>query len=451
MQAIYPRHLMDVDSLVKEFLVIREQSIITLHRMHFKTDNQISLLSLKEELIEELRTGCVTFINKNSPIEELNAYLLYIVNAYCKKVAKPLIKQKVEYICPGCLFLDKELSLLSFNKVFYCDECQSGVNITPDPKMQYLFATFSQHNKNGYHCLDCDRFIPHPLDNSSTVSCPYFDCLFVGPIMNLDKMHHPNSKSNPEKLILDARSDDLGSSSLKDSISSQEIDACTQLEVAEYLQDKLVIFQEIIETQSNNVPYSSSNSTIRHKQYVYKAFLNLLNQFPAELIGYLSNNNDSHMGFQHRIFQEYIRLLEESFPFFITKNKSIHKIDNLLDNSLCLFDGISVFDSFVTDKLSIKNGTKEFYIGGRKASYTKPFYIGKLLNIIRSDTKTSLMHLVKDYSFSKIRLRDIVPGTPVTVTHLRVPPHYQMGGMVYVNRVRKKIVERAKAIFQCQK
>jgi hypothetical protein len=58
------------------------------------------------------------------------------------------------------------------------------------------------------------------------------------------------------------------------------------------------------------------------------------------------------------------------------------------------------------------------------------------------------MSAVKDYSFSKIRVQDIEPGTPVTVTHLRVPPHYQMGGMAYVNRIRKKIVERAKAMIQ---
>jgi hypothetical protein len=116
-----------------------------------------------------------------------------------------------------------------------------------------------------------------------------------------------------------------------------------------------------------------------------------------------------------------------------------------------LFDGISIFDGVVTDKLSIKNGTKEFYIGGRKATYAKPFYIGKLLNVIETKTKNTLIHLVKEYSFSRIRMQGIAPGTLVTVTHLRVPPHYQMGGMVYVNRVRKKIVDRAKLLLKKDK
>lgn len=449
MEAARPANLMDAVSLVEDFIREREQSIATLHRIHFKTGNQLSLRALKEELIEELTTGCVTFLNKeDAPMEELDSYLFYIANAFCKKVAKPIIKQKIEYICPGCVFLGKEYSALNLNKVFKCDECFASLKETSDPKMVHFFAAFAAHNKNGYRCKDCERFIPHPLDNSSNVSCPYFDCFFSGSISDLSKMHHPTSKSNPEKLILDISQE--GGTSMKDSLQSRDVDVQTQLEVAEDLQDKLAALQEIIETQSNNVPYSSSDATVRHKQFVYQAFSNLLEEFPVEMVGYLTNTSDSHMGFQHKIFQEYIRLLEESLPFFVSKNRKLHKIDSLLDNTLCLFDGISNFDAVVTDKLAIKNGTTDFYIGGRKAAYAKPYYIGKLLNVIHKETKVPLMHLVKDYSFSKIRMQDIKPGTPVAVTHLRVPPHYQMGGMAYVNRIRKKIVERAKAVITCQ-
>lgn len=436
---------MEVDVLVQKFIIENEQGIATLHRIYFQSNNQLSLRALKEELIEELRTGCVTFINKEAPLEELDSYLFYIVNAHCKKIAKPVFKQKIEYICPGCVYLGKECSTLNFERVFKCEECEDELKNTSDPKRSQLFKTFYRHNKNGYHCTDCKRFIPQPLDNTSSVSCPYFDCLFVGKISNLSKMHHPTSKSNPEKIILDNAN--LGSTSLKDNLVSPESDAYTQLELAEDLKNKIDSLKEIIETQSNNVPYSSSDATIRHKQLVYQAFSNLLKEYPVEMAGYLLNSSDTRMGFQHKIFQEYINLLEGSFPFVITKNKKHYKIDNLLDNNLCLFDGISIFDSLVTERLSIKNETKEFYIGGRKSAYAKPFYIGKLLNIIDRDTKAPLIHLVKDYSFSKIRLHDIVPGTAVTVTHLRVPPHYQMGGMVYVNRVRKKIVERAKVMI----
>jgi hypothetical protein len=439
-------NLTDVDSLLESFLVEREQGIITLHNIHFKNSDQLSLRALKEELREELRTGIVTFINKGFPLEEINDYLFYIVNATCRKIAKPNIKHKTEYICPGCVFLDKDYSALSYSRILYCDECESELKSNEaDPKKVHFFRTFYRHNKNGYRCPDCERFIPHPLDNSVSVSCPYFDCLFTGQISDLSKMHHPTSKSNPEKLFLDASN---GSFSMKDNIQSQEMDAHTRLELAEELQKKVDAIKEIIETQSNNTAYSSSDFTVRHKQSVYQAFSNLLERHPEDMVDYLLNNTDSHMGFQHKIFQEYISLLEASLPFVIIKNRKPIKVDSLLDENLCLFDGISVFDGIVNDKLSIKNETKEFYIGGRKAAYAKPYYIGKLLNVIQRDTKEPLMQFVKEYSFSRIRMRDVKPGTLVTVTHLRVPPHYQMGGMVYVNRIRKKIVERARATIK---
>ena len=435
---------MDVDSLVEEFLKEREHGIATLYRIHFRDGNQIAMRALKEELRDELRTGVVTFTNNGSPMEEINDYLFYIVNAVCKKLAKPVTKHKVEYICPGCVFLGKEYSVLYHSKILYCDECESELkSCSSDPKKDYFFRSFYRHNKNGYRCADCKRFIPHPLDNSSIVSCPYFDCVWAGSISGLTKMHHPSSKSNPEKLILDS-SDGFA---MKDNIMSQEVDAYTQLELAEELQEKVDAIQEIIETQSNNAAYSSADATVRHKQCVYQAFSNLLHRHPEEMTAYLLSNSDSHMGFQHKVFQEYVSLLEKMLPFSIYKHKKPIKVDSLLDENLCLFDGISVFDGIVNDKLTIKNETKEFYIGGRKAAYAKPFYIGKLLSVIQRDTKAPLIQHVKDYSFSRIRMRDIKPGTLVTVTHLRVPPHYTMGGMSYVNRIRKKIVERAKALL----
>src|SRR5208282_1472945 len=105
-----------------------------------------------------------------------------------------------------------------------------------------------------------------------------------------------------------------------------------------------------------------------------------------------------------------------------------YKVESLLDDNIKIFDGISIFTGIVTDKLEVKNGTTEYYIGGRKASYTKPFYIGKLLSIVDSQSSESLMDNVVEYSFSKIKLQNIQPGGEVIVTHLRIPPHYQMGG-----------------------
>lgn len=437
-------NLIDVDLMVEDFLQKNQVGITTMHQMYFKTSNKISLNATIELLKKELRTGCTSFINKTSTIDGLQNYLFYIANSFCKKFSYAENKKKSEYICPGCLFLGITTTIF-FDKTFQCEECLNQLKTATDPKQMSFYKTFAIHNKQGYRCPDCKRFLPHPLETSSTILCPYFDCYFVGECKDLHKMHHTTLQTNPEKLILDITND--GQRSYKDSLVSEEIIAQASLEVKEDLLMKVGLIQEVINSQLNQVAYNGSDFTIKHKQFVYESFGILLQKYPEEMVAYLLDGSRSG-GFQHKVFQEYIRLLEESLPFFIKKGNKRYRVDTLLSQHLCVFDGISVFNSIITDKLDIKNETVEFYIGGRKAAYTQPYYIGKLLNIIHAETKDTILSLVKEYSFSRIKLRDIKPGTPVTVTHLRIPPHYQMGGMVYVNRVRKKIVERAQALLK---
>ena len=441
-----PDNLLDVDTLINAFIKKHQQGIVTMQRIHLRDTNEISIRALIEELTEELRTGCVTFINKNDEMEELDSYLFYIANAFYKKkaTATAQVKKKTNYMCPGCLFLNKSNPVISLNKIFKCDECETELKLATDPKSSMFYRTFFRHNKNGYHCQDCDRFIPHPIDESPIVSCPYYDCIFVGSWLSLKRMHHPTAQSNIECLSLDFSKE--GGSSFKDMIASDDVNALSRLEIKEELENKIISLREIIDSQRNTIPYSSSDFTVIHKSLAYQAFDNLIKKFPSEMISYLLEQSRSG-GFQHKVFQEYIRLLEESLPFSFKKNKKVYKIETLLDNNINLFDGISMFEATISDKLSIKNNTKEFYIGGRKAAYTKPYYIGKLLSAEERNNKKSLIDFVKEYSFSNIKMKDVAPGTEVIVTHLRVPPHYQMGGMVYINRVRKKIVDRAQLIL----
>lgn len=434
-------NLLGIDSLVDSFLQRHAQGIATMHRIYFHNSDPLAVRALIAELVEELKTGCVTFFNKeDADADGLDPYLFYIANAFCKKKAAPKLKKKTEYLCPGCLFLGKENLIGSVNKFFRCDDCEDELKKTTDPKRVAFFRTFFKHNRIGYRCNDCERFIPHPMDDSPIVSCPYFDCCFVGDWSSLRRMHHPTSESNAEILTLDMTQE--SGKTFKDSVVSEDVSALSQLEIQEDLENKVKLLKDVIDYQSNNVPYSSSDFTIKHKYLAYQAFGNLLKKYPAEMVDYLLNSSRSG-GFQHKIFQEYIRLLEESLPFSYKKAGKFFKVESLLDDHLNLFEGISVFEAIVTDKLEVKNGTKEFYIGGRKASVTKPYYIGKLLGLTEKIGKATLMDKVVEYSFSKIKLKDIVPGTEVIVTHLRVPPHYQMGGMVYVNRIRKKIIDRA--------
>lgn len=435
-------NLLDVESLVDKFLEERQAGISSLHRIYFKTSNTVSLQALTAELKEELKSGCVTFINKNYSMEELDTYLFYIVNAYCKRKTTVKPKKKTEYVCPGCLFLGKE-TLIFMRKFFDCEECGEEYKKASDPKWIEFFSAFKKHNKSGVRCSGCKRFIPYPLVSSDMVSCPYVDCFFAGEIASLKKMHHPTSESNLEILSLDY---DKSGTSMKNNLSSGEESALSKLESKEDLLDKIKIIKSIIEYQSNNAPYSSSDFTVKHKQLVYDSFNTLLDQYPEDMVNYLINNSRSG-GFQHKIFQEYISLLEASLPIIVSKNKKMYKVTSLLDDNLSLFNGISTFNAVVNQNMEVKNNTQEFYIGNRKGTYSKPYYIGKLLSILDSETKEPILKNVVEYSFNKIKLKDVPPGTKVTVKHLRVAPHYQMGGMVYVNRIRKKIVERARILM----
>jgi len=430
-----PSNLLEIDCLIEQFLQDHATGIKTIHQIYCKNSDKLSLQALMPELMEELRTGCVTFFNKKYPTEELNSYLFYIVNTLCKRHAEPIIKKISHYICPGCSSLGKEIIINCVGNIFKCYECEN--TITNDPKKNILHQTFACHKKSGSRCLDCKRFIPDSLDGSSTtIICPYLDCCFVGSWDSLKKMNHPSIKVNRELTIT------------PDIIENNFGQQVNDLDFKEKLNCDYEIVSEVIETQKNSVPYNSFDITIKHKTLVYIAFENLLKKYPEEMIGYLLGDQNGYAGFQHKIFQEYIKLLEETLPFSFKKNNRLYQIRSLLDDNLNLFDGISVFESVVSNNKTIKNKTSELYIGGRKGAITKPFYIGKLLNLIDKNTKEIYLEKVVEYTFSRIKVDDIAPNTEVIVTHLRVPPHYQMGGMVYVNRIRKKISDRAKFLIK---
>ncbi len=202
------------------------------------------------------------------------------------------------------------------------------------------------------------------------------------------------------------------------------------------------LIRKIIESEIQNIEYNSCDFTILHKRLAYNAFLNLLDKYKYLLCDYLISGSRSG-GFQSKAFHEYVKLLENSIPFSYRKGDKNYIIDSLLNDNLNIFDGISSFEEIVSDKLIVKNSTEEFYIGGRKGAISEQFYIGKLLEIIDKKSNKSLIDNVIDYSFSKIKLFDVKPGTEVIVSHLRIPPHYQMGGMVYINRARKQIAKMA--------
>ena len=273
-------NLSDVDILVKDFLSTYDKGIRTIYKVHCPGSDQLALSSFIADIMDELRTGCVTFINNNDVLDGLYSYLFYIVNARAKKVAHQNYKKMTQYVCPGCAYLGKTNIITLAGSVFKCNECLAESKDTQDPKQLVLFKTFYLHNKSGYKCPDCNRFIPRPIYGSTkSVSCPYFECCFVGDIDSLKKMHHPSSHSNPEKLLAD----------LSCFQQTAQENVVSVMEAKQDLANKVKILTGVIESQTISTPYSGSNFTLMHKLLTYQAFRNLIQKFPEEMIEYLVN------------------------------------------------------------------------------------------------------------------------------------------------------------------
>jgi hypothetical protein len=203
--------------------------------------------------------------------------------------------------------------------------------------------------------------------------------------------------------------------------------------------------KEIMINGMNEAPFKSKGATGVHKVCVYEAFLNLLEESPDVIHDYLVFGKRD-VNLQAKLFQKYISFLEAKIPFKYIVRKKLLLIDSLLSENLCLFDGISVFEGVVSDKKEIKNGTKEFYVGGRAGFHAKPFYMGKILKIINMETQENILSDIESHSFLRIHMKTTLPGTRVKVSHLRVPPHYQMGGMSYINRIRQDLILKIKCM-----
>ncbi len=187
-------------------------------------------------------------------------------------------------------------------------------------------------------------------------------------------------------------------------------------------------------------------ATYVSKLCMYKAFRSALDKYPEEIIPYLSHTGRAGGGskIQSKVLQEFIGHLESSIPFSYTQKGVEHHITSILDEKLRIFDGESVFDAEVNEQFEIPNLTQEVYVGGRSGYYCQPYYIGKLLEVQDVEKNESLLEKVREYSCIKIYMDPLTvkPCTKVKVRHLRIPPHYQMGGFVYVNRLKKILTEK---------
>lgn len=199
--------------------------------------------------------------------------------------------------------------------------------------------------------------------------------------------------------------------------------------------------QQLISKEKELLPYNTTNATFTIKDCIYQAFLELSKE--DSFIDYLVHHKRG-LNIQSKLFQITIKHLENKLPFSFLKKKKLYTITSLLDDNLGFFEGISIFHSVVNDNHIITNGTKEMFYAEKTV---KPFFLGKLLTLTDLNNH-SLINDIDYYDFNKIVLKTTKPKTSVIVSHLRIPPHYQMGLMSHINRIRAELKGKIDVIQQ---
>lgn len=429
---------------------------------------EVLLGAFKERCKETLFAASQTFLLKLKHWEKnsvpLEKYLFRSLKNLSEKIWWDLQsgKKVTLPVCPACK-VDNVRTFLSFEeKLWRCTVCTNLISAIKEEVKKdstksnlklmsglqaklKLRQAFSLHSRKGYRCPDCDKFIPHSLNGKFGISCPYEDCIYFGSVENLEVMIHPTAQGIRNDVSLNktlSKKDGGKDVSLQDLFSSETVNADIQIEVNQKNRREFETLNKVIEDQINQIKRTNASSTIIQKLLMYEAFKNMIAKFPEEMVSYLVHKRvTGEFPIQARIFQEYVLLIENFLPFDIFKKNQKIEIMDLTDPNLNLFDGISSFEAPVGDDGEIPNLTKETYTGGRKGKFYGRYFIGRLINVVDVATGESLLDKVVEYSFASIKMADVPVGTNVKVNHFRITPHYEMGGMVFLQRIRESIVE----------
>jgi len=426
--------------------------------------NDIAKKSFEEKMkIEILDALNRFFIKKRYQFSDRNihSYLITVIDRLSKKVYWDLnltAKRSAKLVCPACKFLNVKSFLVKNNNLYECLICENEIindqklidndisnKFNVEPKIK-LRKCFQKHSKIGYGCLDCKKFIPDSLVYNEVIFCPYLDCCFVSNISELSRMAHPLSMEVQKKVLsLEMDADSAKKEKLIDEIKNSSMISNSSMEVNEEIRENIYLLKSIINKIYKKVETSNKISNIQRKQMCL-AYLNILAEFPQEMVSYLIYRSHSYgIPIQSFIFQQYVLNINKIIPFNYFKNNKEQTICSVLDKDLNLFWGVSEFETEVNNKNIIPNKTKELYIGGNDMKNYGPCYFGEILNITDLSTNLSITDQVQHTTFSKIVMNKCVePGTKVYVKHHRIPSHYELGSLVTLQRLRKIIVDNVK-------
>jgi hypothetical protein len=308
-----------------------------------------------------------------------------------------------------------------------------------------LHKTFATHSRKGYKCEDCKGFIPESNNGKHGISCPYIKCMFFGLVGDLEVMPHPVGLTSRIDLSLQTPLDsEGGTGEIQDTFVAQTVNPDARIEMEQSFSNDFKLLKSVINEQLASVERTNSAGTMLQKILMYEAFNNMMDRYPEDMVSYLVHRRQlAYLSIQSKIFQEYIALMQDSLPYTIKYSKGDHEVVSLLDPKISLFEGKTEFNAVVKSDNTIPNNTTEVYIGGRSFHSYGPCYLGLILDIKDMRSGKSIKSSMKEYSFVQINMNeDIVPGTPVSVSHYFINSHYEIGAMVYLQRCRKRIVDK---------
>lgn len=419
---------------------------------------ELALRSFQQQSEAEMKSALDTFLFKKEHWKDetrsLNAYLRVVLQRLSNRIHwdnSTSIKTR-KLICPLCKSKNNSKNFLTQEngklRCDWCTKCAEDLSdkVNDDALLMQEYQSriiFSLHSKNGLRCPGCMLFIPISAVHDGFVTCPYNNCDEFGEVDSFLKMAHPASITARKNASLDSSIDESNYdllSVIKD--TSLDTDAEILIETKSDLDYKIQLIKEVIAAQKDTIRRNNNKGTIVQKSLMYEAMLQMTNDYPEDMVRYLCHRkHSSSEPLQAKIFQKYVQLLENYLPFTMEKGKKKIDIVSLTAPELSLFTGVSKYDSMVDSDGCIPNETKEEYIGGRKYKNHGPCFIGKLINVSNKATKESLMPYVSEYTFSKIITKGIEPGTSVEVTHFRIPSHYEIKGMVFLQRIRRLLVD----------
>ncbi len=350
-------------------------------------------------------------------------------------------------VCPGCKFFNQKTFLLNStgtsnfpNGLFYCSECDFKLKNQKnlDFNRKLVYNTFKMYSKAGGKCPCCLKWIPKSVFNNDFGICPF--CDFSGKESELLRGNHPTSLlAEPNSNILD----------VKEYSSIENNSPETNLSNKQEFFNNFKLLTKVLEDQNSALTKRSRGTTLVQKHLMYKAFYDATFKYPEQMVDYLVYQKlTDGFNIQSKIFQEYALLIENYLPFTMVKNNESVIITDYCDPLLNLYLGISTFETEIDDKFAIKNKTNEVYIGGNKLVNYGPCFIGRLISVTEKSSGKDITKYVKEYSFNNIIMKNnIVPKTNVIVKHFRIASHYEMGPMVFLQRIRKDITTKIKKVL----